>query len=636
MPVTFRSVIIGLVLIPVNCVYLVVAEVLWMSGSPTSLSLFYNVVFVLFWMVLANLVLKRWKPAWALEPSELFVVYTMLSLSTALCSIDMLDFLPSTMAHLDYYGPLKGEFGEFKDFVPSWLTVHDPDVLEAYYVGQESVYDPRILSAWAGPLFHWFCFVLALCAVMWGLDLVFRKQWTENEKLAYPVIQVPLQLVNEPLRLFRSRGFWIGFLIAATIDLLNGVNFLLPLVPGIPVVHVVDIQSFFHERPWSDMGPTWASFYPFAIGMCFFMPLDLSFSCWFFYIFFKLERVGASHIGAHGMPGFPFIEEQTAGGYYAVALTALWITRKQLAKAGRLILGRPVDRATPWDRSEARLAALLMAVGGAFLIGFTLTAGMSLGVVLVFFLLYYTISVAVTRMRAELGHPSHDLHFIGANIQIVKFLGAAEMRASNPRDLTMLGFFNFFTRAYRAHPMPHGLEAMRIAERMKMSQRRYLWAMAAAIVMGIVCSFWAYLWAMNRYGAAQLSAVSFYYGQETWGRVEQWFTAPLPRQPEAAYAILIGLVFCLGLSALRMAVAWFPFHPVGYAVSGSWSMENLWMCFFVAWFIKLVLLKYGGAKAYRPAVPFFVGLILGDFILGSIWTIYGVVRGINVYHFWPY
>jgi hypothetical protein len=203
--------------------------------------------------------------------------------------------------------------------------------------------------------------------------------------------------------------------------------------------------------------------------------------------------------------------------------------------------------------------------------------------------------------------------------------------------MAMFGFFNFFNRAYRSHPMPHGLEGFRIAERLKMDYFRYFIAMALSIVLGTICSFWAMLWVFNKYGAAaQVMGPGEWFGREAWEEVNTWITLPQLHQYQPTYAILVGLFFSLGLAAMRMNLSWWPFHPVGYAVSGSWSMDQLWTCVLVAWIIKVLLLKYGGARAYRPAVPFFLGLIMGDFVVGSFWNLYGIINEVQVYHFWPY
>jgi hypothetical protein len=49
--------------------------------------------------------------------------------------------------------------------------------------------------------------------------------------------------------------------------------------------------------------------------------------------------------------------------------------------------------------------------------------------------------------------------------------------------------------------------------------------------------------------------------------------------------------------------------------------------------VKWAVLKYGGIRAYRKAFPFFMGLILGDFVIGSLWGIIGLLTGKPTYAF---
>jgi hypothetical protein len=624
-------------MIPVVSMWLVLTEVMWFSGSPTAISLFSPAVFSLALLVALNRVIRRVRPVWELKPPELLIVYTMISLAITVCGHDMGQVLIQAMAHLHYYGPIEQRYGEFADLVPSWMVVKDPRALGAFYMGQETIFSPPVHRPWLVPLAMWLLFLFSLYAVMIGLNLLFRKQWTENEKLAYPIIQMPFILATETDALFKSRLFWLGTGIASFISLMNGLHILFPVVPGIPIVQIVNLQSFFTERPWVDMGAVWVSFYPFAIGLCFFMPLDLAFSCWFFFFFWKMQRVWAAHVGAHGMPGFPFIEEQTAGGYYAIALIAIWITRHHFVRVGRLFLGYPVDNATPWDRIESRLAASLVIVGGTVIFLFWYLAGMEAWVVITVFTMYFLISISITRMRAELGPPAHDLHFIGPGKQIMRFFGAGNMVSAHPQSVVLLGFTHFFNRVYRCHPMPHSLEGLRIAERLKTGYGPAVAAQAIAVFCGGVFGFFALLWMHAKYGgSAQILGPGDILGRETWEFVNIWFVAPEKHTWGGTNAIFAGLFSALGLAALRMHLAWFPLHPVGYAVSGSYNMELLWMCVFTAWLVKLILLKYGGAKAFRPAVPFFVGLMLGDFVMGSFWQIYGILMETEVYVYWPY
>ena len=96
-----------------------------------------------------------------------------------------------------------------------------------------------------------------------------------------------------------------------------------------------------------------------------------------------------------------------------------------------------------------------------------------------------------------------------------------------------------------------------------------------------------------------------------------------------------GLVFTVLLMLLRARFLWWPLHPLGYATAQSWGMGNLWCCLFVAWACKALILRYGGFNAYRRAIPFFLGLALGDYILGSLWSILDIPTTISLYLFFP-
>jgi hypothetical protein len=91
------------------------------------------------------------------------------------------------------------------------------------------------------------------------------------------------------------------------------------------------------------------------------------------------------------------------------------------------------------------------------------------------------------------------------------------------------------------------------------------------------------------------------------------------------------MFFVLILTVLRMRFVWWPFHPAGYALAISYAMDYFWFAFFVSWLVKFVLMKQGGIKTHRLAAPFFLGLILGDYVLGSCWAILGPVFGFRNY-----
>jgi hypothetical protein len=53
----------------------------------------------------------------------------------------------------------------------------------------------------------------------------------------------------------------------------------------------------------------------------------------------------------------------------------------------------------------------------------------------------------------------------------------------------------------------------------------------------------------------------------------------------------------------------------------------------IATMVKWVILKYGGMKTHRQAIPFFFGVILGEFALGAFWSAISVIFQTPVYDF---
>ena len=53
----------------------------------------------------------------------------------------------------------------------------------------------------------------------------------------------------------------------------------------------------------------------------------------------------------------------------------------------------------------------------------------------------------------------------------------------------------------------------------------------------------------------------------------------------------------------------------------------------IAWAIKVCILKYGGLKTFKTAIPFFLGLIVGELMMGCLWGVIGMVFDIPYYNF---
>lgn len=633
--VSLRSILLGAGLIPLICLWDIQVTFVWYRGQITTISIFWHcLVFIFLFSLFNTIVLKRYAPRMAFDPGEILTVYIMLNLGAVMSSHDLLQILvPMLMTAYWNASPENGWDETVLPLLPEHLIVTDVGALRGAFEGESSMYTLRVLSAFAKPLFWWGTFTFAFVAIMLLMNVLLRKQWVVKEKLAYPLIHIPLEVAREPTRLVRNRLFLYGFGLAAGIDLLNGFHALYPLVPELRLIRIVNLNEYLPNPPWNAVGGLPVSIYPFAVGLCFFLPADLAFSCWFFFLFWKAQAVLASALGISNIPGLPFTMEQSAGGYLGLSLIALWLSRNHLKQIALRALGRETELSDEDEPLSYRAALLLILLFGAYLVGFCRMAGMSWIVIGVFWVLFFMIAIAIARLRAELGPPGHDLHYTGPEAIISKAVG---IHALGPQTAMMFSFFWYFNRAYRAHPMAVSLEGFKMAEREKMDGRRVLLSMIVAVAVGIVVAFWALIHVSYQHGiSGSMSIVPTIFGNEPWGRLHAWTVDPPRENIPATIALFVGIGTALFLAVMRSVFTWWALHPVGYAVSASWSLEQLWVSMFLGWLAKWSILRYGGAKAYQPAVPFFTGLVFGEFLVGGGWNTYGVLRGVSVYQFWP-
>ena len=302
--VSRRAVLVGLALIPLNALWVLTMEQVWESGTPTQLSLFFNAVFLLLALAMGNLALRRWARRWALKPEELVVIYVMLCLGTAMASHDFFQPLAYVLTSASYFATPENRWDElFVPHLPRSLIVTDPTAVRHFWEGGGNLYCWEGLRPWLGPVSAWIGFMVLLMAAMMCINAVVRRRWSEHEKLGYPLTELPFQLTRPGFQLLArdllgSRLLWLGFALTAGLDLLNGFAHLHPALPSLHVRYT-DLTALLKAYPWRAMGWTVVGIYPFAIGLGCLMPQDLSFSCWFFYWFWKAELVASYLVGQY-------------------------------------------------------------------------------------------------------------------------------------------------------------------------------------------------------------------------------------------------------------------------------------------------------------------------------------------------
>ena len=257
----------------------------------TSLSLYFNVIFIIVVLAALNLLVFKFARRWTLNNAEISTLYIMLAIASSVAGHDMMEILMPILPHAAWFASAENEWAElFHKYVPQWLAIKEQSKLVDYYCGESTFYMWEHASLWLTPVLWWTVFIVVLVSILLCFNLLLRKLWIEHEKLSYPIIQLPLELTNNDFagHLFRNRLMWMGFIAAGGIDVINGLHFLYPTVPTLGG-RLYDIGPLFTEKPWNAIGWTPVAVYPFIIGLSFFIPLDLSFSCWFFIYFGKFN-----------------------------------------------------------------------------------------------------------------------------------------------------------------------------------------------------------------------------------------------------------------------------------------------------------------------------------------------------------
>ena len=630
--ITTRALLIGIVLVPINSY-----AILMMRVSPTFAVPFYNVIFALFLLVVVNKLWQRFGGKdGGLNPGEFLVIYLMLSCSTALTSNHILKELIPIIGHPFWFATAENEWRElFLRYLPQWLTISDKRILRGYYEGDSSLYTKAHLKAWIEPVFYWGIFLIVLVWVMLCINVIIRRQWTERERLTYPVIQLPQEMVKAQNALFRNRLLWTGFAISAAITMINGLHTVFPEIPDIPTKRR-SINYLLTEPPWNALtsyGYITVSYYPFMIGLGFLMPLDLSFSCWFFFVLSKVMLMFTTMTGWQSRPRVPFYDEQAFGAFLCICIMGLWGGRRHLTSVFLNALGKPkTDDST--EPMSYPLAFWGMIGGFIFLALFTLKTGMAFWLICLLFVTYFALSLAVTRLRAELGFPAHSLWHATPYFILIPTIGTYNI---DPKSSTIFSLYRWFNFDWASHPMPHQLEGFKFAEQTRTKSRRLPLAIMLATAIGIFSFFWFWLDLAYREGAnaSRLYGYTSFYGDVPFQQLQQRFYYRTPVDYLGLLFIGVGFAFATVLTAIRKRFLWWPFHPLGYAMISDWATLSIWTCLLISSVVKWLTLKYAGFRGYRKIVPFFLGVILGELVIGCLWAMTAIWYGQPMYRFWP-
>jgi hypothetical protein len=630
----WRALLVGTLLLPLlthfgHLSYLVAQSAVW-----TAETLLRGPVVLLFLLACWSLAWRRISPRLArllaLSRKEMILIYLMTTVGTALAGeCWAIHVVPGLAGAAAYQAATSHpEWAGWLGDTPRWFFVQDPEVIRAIHLGNSSLYRAANLRALAVPVAAWGVLMIALALYTQCLAQLVRRQWIDRERLAFPLVYLPMTLVEieGPHAWWRSRPFWLGVALAGTIELVNGLNYLYPAVPYLPVK--LTQFSAAPDRPWSGLGSVWVAFYPWVIALGYMVPQEVTFSLWFFFWVSRLQDLVVTMIGLRAEGGYaptlpPYHTHQETGAFLVMGALLLFRARREIA-AGWTRARQPLHRRALFWLSGSIAVILLWAEAAR--IPMLLAGG--------FLIVYGLFSIVLGRLAAESGGPSSFPPL--STHETLALMGHLDRFSQS--SLVTFGWWQNLGAQVTDDLLPHQITGARLAEEVGAARWLHV-ALAVGAVAGVLTGIWSLLDIYFHYGIMSAHVREWPVRtapQATYKFIQTWLHGP-PKVPLGQLiAFLAGGAVAALLIGLRQTYASWPLHPIGYAVAGNWGMQEVWCPFFIAWLIKVTVLRAGGIRLYRVLLPFFLGVLLGDFLIPMGWAALGLLSGQQMYLSYPH
>ena len=626
---TPRAVLIGAVLSVLLCFLAVCQQAL--GGGLSADGAGTGALFLLFALICGTRLLKRVGALRSgLRPQELMVVFSMLLVASVVPINGALIYLLPHMAGFTHYATPENEWGSrVAPLLPGGLVISDPAVAKGFFegLGQGAAVP---YSAWVKPLCAWAVFLGVLYLTMISLMVILRKRWMEQERLSFPLAQLPLSLAGEQGgERLQNRVFWVGFCTAALVGLSGILRQFLPFIPS--------LQPSFGIRIYRNSIPLGFETDFIVLGISYLVSMEILGSILLFTIlsYVQICLLIASASAILGVsPYIPYahytqLHQESLGALAVLVVVGVYEARHHLKD----VFGKALGSARAVDDGDEMLSYRAAVVGSmtgvAFICYWLVLTGISPWVVPLFVGLMLVTFLGVTRVLAETGvimqAPLSPMQ------SLLQSAGTQALGGS-----TVAGFFvaqpwafpgTHYGLSNGPHAMASASTALRLTHRAGLRSRALAYACFLALLVGGITGAVAllhYAYTLGAYGFANsfyvikiLNYHLSYYGEAIKSHGEGGLVHLLWSGAGAVVMVLLTLV--------RQRFFWWPIQPIGFAVGTV--VPVTWFSIFTAWVIKRNVLKYGGPSLYGRTRPFFLGLILGQAVIVSIGSLVTMLTG---------
>ena len=601
--------------------------------------------FIFFWLSIAIAALGRvrFSSKW-LTGRELFMVWILMVIASGIAYTGLARTFFINLTAPYHFATVGNRWQEvIQPLLPQAWYPYDRNAIVMLYNGLEG---GRQLSwwqvlwkipwdCWLPPLLTWGGFILLCYWVMICLVDIFSQQWIANEKMNFPLLRVP-QLMEEALaekrlgRFLANRFLILGALATVLLHVVNGLHFYFPGVPQIPTL-ILAGPYFPKHGLFSGFHKLKIYIYPAFIGFAFMTSRQISFSFWVFFLLGGLlygllgvlgYNIPAAALGVTFGPTLSRPEEtQLIGAYAVFFIFILWLARYHLLDVVRQCLFLRQERRSDVEWISPRLSGWGFWLGTGLLVLWCYNFGMPLKVVLLLLGAFFFIMLVSTKVICQGGIPYFTLSTAPTD-GLLSFFGSRFF--TNVGLLMAAVMQKVLFVDLRESMMPSLVHGEKVSEGIR-NKRMIFLGITLAVMTGVLVSVVAMLALCHKYGIRELQmdwATRTTLG--VYENVQRLMDVPgEPRQWVLIFSA-VGAVIMLALVILYQRFYWWPIHPIGYLTSYSSAMRILWFSFFLGWLCNHLSLRYGGVSLFKKVRFFFIGLIIGDFLMAGSWALVGL------------
>lgn len=491
---------------------------------------------------------------------------------------------------------------------------------------------------WITPLTYWLIFVLGCYALFYSLTYTVVDFWANREKLIFPLAQLRESLLPDdaPGRFMpavcRSPGFWAALIVTAGVLSYNAcsrfgwLGDMSPISQGMNNFMFTDtVRGTFLEGISGGAGGMRFAMYFTAIGIAFLLPLEISFSIWFYYIASRvliLILVGAGY--GRNMSDFPSDwlyrqNEITAQGMGALLVFAIYMLYRALKDNG-------IQMTSKVRSVKARWFSALPVIG--------LTASITVVTMWIWWMWQWNISylfwafvfvifltlltVGLMRITAEGGiywFQNHASFFhLWKVFALGKFLPGTLLGP-------LLPVYSVLFLDIKTFMAPSMIDGAKMHKDVGGSRAIYHLNMVITLLVAIFTSIGFALVMSYARGAQRMNSWFYSSGPKSMMNTAQQASSSVPEFNGYSAGWVAGGGIWVIISVLaRRSIFWFP-HPVGYVMLINPMINTLWFSFFIGWICKKLVVKYGGKTTFDKTRNIFIGLILGEVLAICGWGI---------------